>query len=306
MTEIDTTSPHAPRRVALFGNTHQVEKSQYVARVMAALCALGVELQVEARFAHFLQEQGIVGLEPSCTFSTFEVSACTAQLAISIGGDGTFLNTVEQLCGQPIPILGVNTGRLGFLADVVPENIEGAMACVAQGTYTLQERTLLEVEVEGESLGIRPYALNEVALLKHDNASLIEIHTKVDGQLLTNYLADGLIVCTPTGSTGYSLSVGGPVLEPLSASFCLSPIAPHSLTMRPIVLRDDVQIELSVRSRSGRFLLAIDGRNQSLPEGAVVRLRRAAFTQGVAKMPEQDFFLTLREKLMWGKDQRNL
>lgn len=294
-----------PSKIAVFGNNYQAEKSQYAARIIAALQTQSVRVQVENRFAEFLNKHHASLLKNVQPFETFEADCCEADLVVSVGGDGTFLNTVEQLGRKRVPILGVNTGRLGFLADVSPNDIEDAMACVVRGTYEVQQRSLIEVSIEERELGIRPYALNEVALLKHDNSSLIEISTLVDGQLLTNYLADGLIICTPTGSTGYSLSVGGPVLEPVSATFCLSPVAAHSLTMRPMVLPDDVEIDLCVRSRSGSFLLALDGRNQSLPEGTHVHLRRANFTQPVVKIQGQNFFRTLREKLMWGKDQRN-
>lgn len=294
-----------PHHIAIFGNHHQAEKSKYVAQVIAALQAQGLHVEIEESFATFLQAQSSPHPISSLPLATFKAAQCSADLVVSMGGDGTFLNTVGLLCGKAIPILGVNTGRLGFLADVTPDDIETAMVCVARGEYEVQQRALIEVSIEGEDLTLHPYALNEVALLKHDNSSLIEINTLVDGQLLTNYLADGLIVCTPTGSTGYSLSVGGPVLEAQSATLCVSPVAPHSLTLRPIVLRDDVHIEMSVRSRSGSFLLAIDGRNQSLPENTRVHLRRATSTLPVVKMCGQNFFHTLREKLMWGKDQRN-
>ncbi len=298
-------APVAPRQVALFGNTYQKEKCKYVEQVLCALLRQGVEVRIEHRFLQFLRSV----LSPTgCTFdrfAPFHAAECEADLAISMGGDGTFLNTAEKIGRRRIPILGINTGHLGFLADVTPNDIETAVQRVVEGRYSVCERSLIEATVEGSDLEIYPYALNEVAVLKHDNSSLIEIGTWVDGELLTHYLADGLIICTPTGSTGYSLSVGGPVLEPQSATFCLSPVAPHSLTMRPVVLHDDVRITLRARSRSGSFLIAIDGRSKSLPEGTVIHLRRADYTTLVVKMHPRDFFFMLREKMMWGKDQRH-
>ena len=195
-------------------------------------------------------------------------------------------------------------GRLGFLADVKPEMIDVALECVASGNYNISERSLMEVNTSGEVLDSYPYALNDVALLKHDNASLIEIETRVNGELLTKYVADGLVISTPTGSTAYSLSVGGPVLDPQSATFCLSPVAPHSLTMRPIVLRDDVDIKFKVHSRTERFLLSVDGRSQSFLTETEVTLRKADYNIAVVHVFSNSFFRVLREKMMWGEDIR--
>lgn len=293
------------QRIAVFGNNYQTEKSRYVECVVRALRDLGAEVVLERRFHDFLSSSlRKSGFELS-SIPTFHASECAADLAISMGGDGTFLNTAEKIGLRRIPILGINTGRLGFLADVSPEDIADSMRRVVEGNFELKERILIEVLAEGRELGIYPFALNEVALLKHDNSSLIEINTIVDGELLTNYPADGLIVCTPTGSTGYSLSVGGPVMHPGAGTFCLSPVAPHSLTMRPVVLRDDVVIDLEIKSRTGSFLLSIDGRSKSLSEGVKVRLRKAEHTLSVVKMNRKDFFYKLREKMMWGKDQRS-
>lgn len=293
-----------PTRIAIFGNPYQEEKSKNFEQVLVALRRQGLQISVEKRFLEFLKAKNIPGSLNLGDMTEFHAAECDADLAVSMGGDGTFLNTAEKIGHRRIPILGINTGRLGFLADVPPTDIDRALSQVMKGDYSLQERSLIEVVAEGCELGVYPFALNEVALLKHDNSSLIEVHTSVDGELLTNYLADGLIICTPTGSTGYSLSVGGPVLAPQSATFCLSPVAPHSLTMRPVVLRDDVTIDLRVKSRSGNFMIAIDGRSTSLPVGTNIRLRRAPYTIPVVKIHSQDFFCTLREKMMWGKDQR--
>ena len=182
--------------------------------------------------------------------------------------------------------------------------IDVALERVASGNYNISERSLMEVNTSGEVLDSYPYALNDVALLKHDNASLIEIETRVNGELLTKYVADGLVISTPTGSTAYSLSVGGPVLDPQSATFCLSPVAPHSLTMRPIVLRDDVDIKFKVHSRTERFLLSVDGRSQSFLTETEVTLRKADYNIAVVHVFSNSFFRVLREKMMWGEDIR--
>ena len=177
------------------------------------------------------------------------------------------------------------------------------IALLKTGNYKVDERSLIKVDTDAP-LGGYPYALNEVALLKYDNSSLISVATFVGGELLANYVADGLIICTPTGSTGYSISVGGPIIVPASHSLCISAVAPHSLSVRPVIVTDDVEIELHVKSRSQKFLIAIDGRSEVLDEGVVVRLRRADHTIRVLKVCRPQFFDTLRDKMQWGADQR--
>lgn len=292
-----------PRRVALFGKSMQAVKFPFVVKVVETLGRLGVAVMIEKRYAAILapfDESGIFA-----ALEKYEVGTACIDMAISIGGDGTFLSTAERLGKHQVPILGINTGRLGFLSDVMPESIDTSLQQIVQGEYSLSQRSLILVEIDDTSFNVYPYALNEIAVLKHDNSSLIEVETHVDGQLLTTYLADGLIVSTPTGSTGYALSVGGPVLSPESPTFCVAPVAPHSLTMRPVILSDEVQLTLNVRSRTGRFLVALDGRSKSLPEGTTIRLRKADYKVAVVKTAGNDFFHTLRDKMMWGLDQRN-
>ena len=288
-------------KIALFGNTYQTEKNVYVAAVLKKLKAIGAEICIERDFAKFIQDS--LHMETSCYADT-DGKDFTADYAISMGGDGTFLSTAARIGDSRIPILGINTGHLGFLADVSPDAIDISLDALNNGECATEQRTLIAIEKDGEPLNIYPYALNEVAVLKHDNSSLIEVETHVNGELLTNFLADGLIVCTPTGSTGYSLSVGGPIIEPRSNSFCISAVAPHSLSMRPVILCDDVTITLNVRSRTHNFLIAIDGRSESFPDGTSITLRRAPYTIGVVKVKHKLFFDTLRDKMMWGADQR--
>ncbi len=289
-------------RIALFGNTFQREKNAFVSDILGCLASLGVSVCIEEGFARFAALSGII--PQGHRYETFGAGECRADFAVSVGGDGTFLGTAAQVGSAGIPILGVNIGRLGFLADVSPNNIAPAFASLCRGEYTVERRRVLSVEKDGKLSAFFPYALNEVAVLKHDNSSLIEIGTWVDGHFLANYLADGLIVCTPTGSTGYSLSVGGPVLTPGSGTIGISPIAPHSLSLRPLVVRDDVEVRMEIRSRSHNFLLAADGRSESLPDSTVVTVRRAPHCVNVIKIQHPDFFGTLREKLMWGADTR--
>lgn len=289
-------------KIALFGNIFQAKKNIYVKAVLDKLSALGADIFIEQSFGDFLHRRLEMDLS---SFTLFNQCGLSADLAISMGGDGTFLTTAACVGNRAIPILGVNTGRLGFLADVSPDDIDMALEKVWNGEGIVEQRSVLAVEKDGEPLSGYPFALNEVALLKHDNSSLIEIETHVDGAPLNRYMADGLIVSTPTGSTGYSLSVGGPIMETHADILSISPVASHSLNTRPVIVRDDVEITMKVKSRSHNFLISVDGRSESFADGTVVRLRRAPYTVGVMKVKHKDFFDTLREKMMWGADRRS-
>lgn len=288
-------------RIALLGNVFQTKKNAYIKRVLKKLAELQADVCIEEGFADFLNRELGVSLNG---MDTFKMPHLKADLVISMGGDGTFLTSAAQVGARGIPILGINTGRLGFLADVSPEDIENALDAVFDGRYTIEQRAVIAMTLNGETYHGYPYALNEVAILKHDNSSLIEIDTHINGALLTNYMSDGLIISTPTGSTGYSLSVGGPIIVPRSGTFCLSPVASHSLSTRPVIVCDDVVITLRVRSRSHNFLIAVDGRSESISENTTITLRRAPYAIGVMKVMHQNFFDTLRDKMMWGADQR--
>jgi NAD+ kinase len=285
-------------KVALIGNTYQAEKSRYLVTIIEELRKYGVEIVVEREFLTFItNELDVMNGE----LKAFDKLDFSADLCISIGGDGTFLKAASYVEGKEIPILGINTGHLGFLADVLPDEIEEACACISQGNYDVEHRGVIEVRCNGALCAQHPYALNEVAVLKHDNSSLIGIEAKIDGGLLNHYMADGLIVTTPTGSTGYSLSVGGPILAPMSGTLCISPVASHSLNTRPVVVTDNVCIEMSVESRSHHYLLAIDGRSESHPCTDIITVTKAPFKIGVAKIKRKNFYDTLREKMAWGK-----
>ena len=290
-------------RFLLFGNVYQSRKNKYVAEILKKLQELGTQICIENEFAQYIENELNIPIDSCHTFSSTDIGSADA--AISVGGDGTFLGTAAQIGARGIPILGINTGRLGFLADVSPDAIDSSLQALCAGDYIVEERKALAVMKNGELSQEHPYALNEVAVLKHDNSSLIEIETRIDGHFLTNYLADGLIVSTPTGSTAYSLSVGGPILEPQSCTICLSPVAPHSLSVRPVVVHDSVEIHLNIHSRSHNFLLSCDGHSESLPDTTVIDIRCAPHTIKVIKIEHKHFFDTLREKMMWGADQRN-
>lgn len=220
-----------------------------------------------------------------------------ADFAISMGGDGTFLQTANRVGRKQIPILGVNMGRLGFLADVTPTDIESCLRSLAEEDYAVESRAVIEV-----ASGM--YALNDVAILKRDSASMISIRVHINGEYLTTYQADGLIISTPTGSTAYSLSNGGPIIVPGTGVLLMTAVAPHSLNIRPIVIPDSAEITLDVESRSHSFLVAVDGRSEKCKEGTRITLRRAPYNIRVVKRSGMQYFSTLREKMMWGADVR--
>ena len=227
-----------------------------------------------------------------------------ADFVISMGGDGTFLRAAGRVGNRQIPILGINMGRLGFLADVLPSEIESTLDRVLSGDYIIEDHTVIKLESDGEVVSCNPFALNDIAVLKRDSASMISIKARVNGDFLVNYRADGLIIATPTGSTAYSLSNGGPIIVPQSGSLCITPVAPHSLNIRPIVINDTGVIELEVESRSHNFLVAVDGRSLKMAEGTRLTIRKAPYTVKIIKLKNRRYFSTLHEKLMWGADNR--
>lgn len=229
-----------------------------------------------------------------------------ADYFFSIGGDGTFLDAVTVVQDSGIPIVGVNSGRLGFMADIAREEIPAAISDIFEGNYSIEERTLLKVQTKDNGLFKDfNYALNEFTVHKKDSASMITIHTYIDGEYLNSYWADGLIIATPTGSTAYSLSVGGPILIPNTQNFVISPISPHNLTVRPIVLPNHQEITLKVEGRSDSYLASLDSRSVSFEALNELKISKADFKIKVLKLKTHSFYSTLRNKLMWGVDKRN-
>ena len=289
-------------RFALFGNTYQKQKSAHVAHLLEILREKRAQICIDNRFHDFLRQHTQVNLS---NLEIFKGNDFEADMVLSIGGDGTFLHAASCVGKKGIPILGINTGRLGFLADVSPDQMEEAFNEIYNGKYVAEPRRTLQLSAEGQTLKNYPYGLNEIAILKRDSSSMITIHTYINNELLCSYQADGLIVATPTGSTGYALSVGGPILVPQSGSLVLTAVAPHSLNARPIVIRDDWEISLDIESRNHNFLIAIDGRSETCKEGTRLRICRGDYCVRIVKRYHHAFFDTLREKMMWGADNRN-
>ena len=288
-------------KFALFGNTYQERKSAHATHLLEILRKKNAEVSISSEFYEFLRHHSRANL---CGLNVFEGRDFNADMALSVGGDGTFLHAASCVGNKNIPILGINTGRLGFLADISPDQMEETFDEICRGSYLAEPRRVLKLSTYGQALKEYPYALNEIAVLKRDSSSMITIDVKVNGVPLNNYQADGLIIATPTGSTGYALSVGGPILAPQSGTVEVIAVAPHSLNVRPFVIRDDWDVELRVESRSHNFLVSLDGRSETLHESTRLTISRGEHFVRIVKRTNHTFFNTLREKMLWGADNR--
>ncbi|MEO8774565.1 MAG: NAD kinase [Gelidibacter sp.] len=238
---------------------------------------------------------------------TFQTLDNSFDLLISIGGDGTILRAITYVSDLSIPIIGINTGRLGFLATIQNNRIESALDNIFAGDYKISERSLLCVETQPDNKDLAQlnFALNEIAISRKNTTSMITVKTHLDGEYLTSYWADGLIVSTPTGSTGYSLSCGGPVISPNATSFVITPIAPHNLSARPLVIPDHTEIQLKVDGREDFYLISLDSRIATLHNSTIVTIKKADFKIKMIELHSESFIDTLRKKLLWGEDKRN-
>lgn len=290
-------------KVALFGSSFNKQAPKAESQIITVCMFLhsrASQVFLNQSLYQSLSKQGQLMLKELCTPFT---DLPEADIALSIGGDGTFLRTANTVGRSGMPVLGINTGRLGFLADINFHDLDETLDEIFNGEYIIEERQLLEVS-NNKSGAESQYALNEVALLKQDTSSMLTIHTYIDNDYLTSYQADGLIVATPTGSTAYALSVGGPILMPKSSSLVLAPIAPHNLTSRPLVVNDDVKIRIKTESRSNTFLVSTDGNSNIFKTSTEISISRADYTLKVIKRVGHSFYDTLRDKLLWGVDVR--
>ena len=287
-------------KVGIFGSDYQSDKQVQIKRVFEQLQRLGMEIWVEKDFYRYLSTH--LNYMPAIS-ALIEKKDFHVDIAISIGGDGTFLRTAALVGSKAIPILGINTGRLGFLADVGTTEIEDTLNDIFKNHYRIEDRILLHFKI-GLDTKIYNYALNEIAIQKRDTSSMITINAFINGEYLTTYWGDGLIVSTPTGSTAYSISVNGPIIIPQAKTIVLSPIAPHSLNVRPLIIPEDSRLSFEVDSRSTNFLIAVDGCSQAFPTRTKFEIEKANFPIKVIKRYNNTFYKTLRDKLMWGADNR--
>ncbi|MFC2115246.1 NAD kinase [Bacteroidota bacterium] len=291
-------------KIAIYGRPVSRGSEKIIAELFSFLKKEGKEIFLYKPFRDFLDSKKILNVKPDGLFNTHEDIIGKADIMFSLGGDGTFLEAVSFVQDYGIPIVGINTGRLGFLADIPSDQIESSLSAVFNGEYTIENRSLVGLKLIGRELDGFCCALNEVSVQKR-HTTMITIHTYLNDVYLNSYWADGLIISTPTGSTAYSMSVGGPILTPDSNSFIISPMSPHNLTIRPLVVPDTNSIRIEVESRDDSYLMTLDSRTEILDGNVQLLLKKADFTIKTLRIKDATFYNTLRNKLMWGVDKRN-
>lgn len=291
--------------IAIFGINIDPAFTPDLAKLFTLLKERSIKIYMYQPFYEFVQTQCRIYPEVSGVFSSGKDLPDDVEFLFSIGGDGTFLQSVLTLKNKSIPAVGLNLGRLGFLSDISRDDMSEAIDHILNGRYETEERSVLQLSEKGRLFGDFNYALNEIAVTKLDTSSMINIHTYLNEEYLSTYWADGLIISTPTGSTAYSLSMGGPILTPDSQSIVITPIAPHNLTVRPIVVPDNISLRLQVDGRGHQFLASLDSRSEAMNFPGEIHIRKADFHVKTLKLPGHGFFSTLRNKLMWGADKRN-
>jgi len=290
-------------KITIHGRNFKDETKPYIQELFDELTSRGIEIQISEPFELFLQKSGI-RKQPSALYSS-RAQIFEADFFFSIGGDGTLLETVTHIGSRQIPILGINTGRLGFLATTAPEKVIPAIDNLLSGQYSYDDRTLVHLDADRDLFEGLPFGLNEFTITRRDTSSMIKVHTYIDGEYLNSYWADGLIVSTPTGSTGYSLSCGGPVVLPHSSNLIITPVSPHNLNVRPLVVSDSSVISFEIEGRSRYYLVSLDSRSRAVDSTVQLAVRKENFKARLIKMNDENFLYTLRNKMNWGYDVRN-
>ncbi len=291
-------------KIALFGKTFAEELLFYFQQLVEILDRHKVSILIHEPFYEFVKSRIQFSGDP-LTFSRYDELPGNADFLFSIGGDGTMLDAITLIRDSGIPLMGINLGRMGFLSSISKNEINQAVAALLKGEYTLDKRALLCVETPENLFGEINYALNELTVNKKDTGSMILVHVYVDDVLLNSYWADGLIVATPTGSTAYSLSCNGPIITPDSENFVITPIATHNLTVRPVVIPDKSVIRLKVEGRMSQYLVGLDSRNAIIDSATEIVVKKEKFFVNLVQRTGDNFFTTIRQKLMWGRDVRN-
>ena len=291
--------------VLLFGRSFNDSFRLHFRLLLARLEDHGAQIYFFEPFLDFVRESLEEEFSFSGSFTNSDDLPVNADYMLSIGGDGTFLEAATIVRNKDIPIAGINAGRLGFLADIAQEEISTAIDSISHGLYNTEERTLIQLRTDQELFGDFNFALNELTVHKRDDSSMIKIKAFLDGEYLNTYWTDGLIVSTPTGSTAYSLSVGGPLVVPDANDFIIAPIAPHNLTVRPLVYPDRQELTLQMEGRGGHILVSLDSRSVVVESGLELKISKAPFVVKTLRLKDHSFYNTLRTKLMWGADKRN-
>ncbi len=288
-------------QVALYTKQNTETTAVYIAEVQRWLQSQGLDVLIFKQIvASFPSEF------PSSTHTFNDASAVKdAELFVTVGGDGTFLDSVLFVLQHQIPVMGINTGRLGFLANVAREEFVSAFQNFFQNKYEIEQRNLLQLETDRNLFYPNTFALNDFVIHKKDTSSMITVHTYLNGEFLNSYWADGLIIATPTGSTGYSLSCGGPIIFPSSSAFAITPVSPHNLNVRPVIVPDDQVISFEIEGRGTNFLVSLDSRSETVDTTVQLAIKKAPYKLNIIRLHQKDYLDTLRKKMMWGHDERN-
>ena len=290
-------------KIAILGKPFDDEAAPFVQKLLDELAIRQADILIGETFRTYLDNR--LHLPAGTIPFRRGDSLRGTQFVLSIGGDGTLLDTVTYVGSLQIPILGIHTGRLGFLATITPDMVPQAIDALYKGHFVIEERSLIRVDTDPDAFGSLSFGLNEFSILKSDSASMIVVHTYIDGEYLNSYWADGLVVATPTGSTGYSLSCGGPVMLPQTNNFIIAPVCPHNLNVRPLVVSDQSVISFEIEGRSNNYMLSLDSRSITVDASIQIAVRRENFNARLVKLNHVNFLSTLRSKLNWGLDRRN-
>ncbi|WAC40758.1 NAD kinase [Pedobacter sp. SL55] len=291
-------------KIALYGRDFNDNVLPFVQEVFDALAANQIEVTVYQKFFDFVKDK--LTLPPNiATFLGYNDLLGKTDILLSLGGDGTLLDTLSLVRDSQVPVIGINFGRLGFLASINKAEINDAIKALVSGAYSIDQRSLLSIESKSGLFGDENFALNDITIHRRDDSAMMIIHAYMNGEFVNSYWADGLIIATPTGSTAYSLSCGGPIILPSAQNFVITPVAPHNLNVRPIIVPDDVTLTFEVEARSTKFLLTCDSRTETVDRSVKITISKATFNINLIRLNNETFLTTLRNKLLWGIDTRN-
>ncbi|MDQ7948806.1 MAG: NAD kinase [Pedobacter sp.] len=291
-------------RIAIYGREFNDSVLPFVQQVFNALSLYKIDILVYSKFNSFIAEK--ITLPKNCgTFSSHQDLLNHADVLLSLGGDGTLLDTLSLVRDSQIPIIGINFGRLGFLASINKNDIDTAISALVNGEYALDKRSILNLDSKNNLFKDENFALNDITIHRRDDSAMMIIHAYMDDEFINSYWADGLIIATPTGSTAYSLSCGGPIILPNAQNFVITPIAPHNLNVRPIIVPDHVSLTFEIEARSTKFLLSCDSRTETVDRSVKITINKSKFSVNLIRLNNESYLTTLRNKLLWGIDTRN-
>ncbi len=291
-------------KIAIYGRDFNDSVLPFVQEVFDALAENKITILIYQRYHNFIKNKILLPTEVA-TFNSYQELVNQADVLLSLGGDGTLLDTLSLIRNSQIPVIGINFGRLGFLASINKNEIKKAIEALVHGEYSLDKRSILNLESQNSLFGEEKFALNDITIHRRDNSAMMIIHAYMNGEFINSYWADGLIIATPTGSTAYSLSCGGPIILPNAQNFVITPIAPHNLNVRPVIVPDDVVLTFEIEARSTKFLVSCDSRTETVDRSVKITVSKANFNINLVRLNNETYLTTLRNKLLWGIDTRN-